>query len=273
MTREEAKSKLAELLTNGLKPEDLYECAAEYVNRTKPDPIRAYLTALLADAADLDYRWLNMRNTAFETARSFRLAWLVSRGGSAKLVEEKLLSFCSEQKSFWCVPSGGGFVVLLDAAETGRISALAEAFEGLKICLSDEYENLRDTTAQLELARMALNFSATDLRGDNLIEVDDYKPLIAYFYARSNSNLDIFTNNLLERIKKYDAKCGTAYLETLRVCIHCNQDPGLIAHTLNIHKNTVFYRLRQLKELFNVDLKNMRQIANLYFSLCLEYHR
>ncbi len=289
-----SKAELAELLKNGLELGELCECVAEHVGNPvamtlpsravlacssnyghslEPDPIRAFLISLLDGAADNGSGWLRMQGAIFKAAKSFCLAWLVPPSGSGEEFEQRLLGFCAEQKSWWCVQSGGGFVILLDAAETERIPALAEVFAGQRICISDEFRSLRDTAAQLELARMALKFSYTDLRRDNLIAVDDYKPLIAYFYARSNSNLDIFTNNLLERIKKYDAKCGTAYLETLRVCIHCNQDPGLIAQTLNIHKNTVFYRLRQLRELFNVDLKSMRQVANLYFSLCLEYHR
>lgn len=238
-------------------------------------PMNEFLTALLTGNINLDYQKLYMHDSVFEKAKSFQIVRLKLRDNvDANICEIRLNNFCVARKSWWCIPYDNGFVILLDAKENSNLPALAEAFgTQLRICVSDEFERINDALSHLELACMTIKYSESNIEPSILTYVDDYKPLIAYSYAHSNSGLNIFTSNILDKIKEYDKKYNTSYMETLRVCIHYNQEPGLIAEQLHLHKNTVFYRLRQLRELFGVDLKNTRQLVNLYFALFIEYHK
>lgn len=239
-------------------------------------PMQEFLTELLNGNINMAYQWTFRRNFILNDSSRFRVAWIASldETTNADTTLTQLYDFCSLRKNWWCVPREEGYALLLDAADDGSMSKLSENLgEKFVICVSDVFSDLRELSSNLSLCRMALKYSSSNLQtGRQVVYVDDFKPLIAYFYAYANSGFDIFKSNTIERIKEYDTKYGTAYLETLRVCIHYNQDTDDMARRLHLHKNTVFYRLRQLRDLFGVDLKDIRQLTNFYLALCMEYH-
>ncbi len=238
-------------------------------------PMHTFLASLVSGRINFDFQKLDMREAIFDTTKQFQLVWLLTRDGADREQLEPILNnFCAAQKNWWCVPHEDGFVILLVPGESGALQKLTDIFiERLRMCVSDEFSNLRDTALHLDLARMALRYAAYANEQKNMVTVDNYKAIIAYSYAHANSGLRIFSNNIIENMKEYDQKYGTQFLETLRVCIHYNHDTRLMAQKLKIHKNTVFYRLRQMNELFGFDLKNVQQQANLLLALCIEYHK
>lgn len=243
---------------------------------TEQHPMQEFLTELLNGNINLAYQWTFRRNFIINNSSRFRVAWIVpsSEEFNSDAVLTRLYDFCSVRKNWWCVPREEGFVLLLDAADDSAMTGLVEILGvGFSICASDVFSDLRDLVDNLNLCRMALKYSTTSVApGQRVVYVDEFKPLLAYFYAYANSGLNIFNNNTIERIKEYDGKFNTAYLETLRVCIHYSQDVDKMAQSLNLHKNTIFYRLRQLRELFGVNLKDTKQLTGFYLSLCMEFH-
>jgi sugar diacid utilization regulator len=185
----------------------------------------------------------------------------------------RLNQFCFSRKNMWCIPCNDGFVILLDARENSMLNSLENIFgEQFGICSSGVFDNLKDMPSHLELCRMALGYSKQDGNDNSVIIVEDYKAIIAYLYAYHHSKLNVFSNDSLKAIREHDEKYRTSYFETLRVCVHYNQNINKISDALHIQKNTAFYRLRQLKELFGIDMKDTRQLVNIYMSLCQEYH-
>jgi DNA-binding PucR family transcriptional regulator len=53
----------------------------------------------------------------------------------------------------------------------------------------------------------------------------------------------------------YDADHGTAYLETAVRTVEFPGSPAEAAKALNVHRNTYFYRVNKIAELFLLDLK------------------
>ncbi|MPN35095.1 hypothetical protein SDC9_182590 [bioreactor metagenome] len=100
--------------------------------------------------------------------------------------------------------------------------------------------------------------------------MDQYKSPIAFLYSYQNSGLEIFENLKINKIKKYDQENSADYMNTLRAYLLCNRDYNKMAEKLHIHRNTVFYRMNRIAELFDLDLSDCRVIAGLYLSLFIE---
>ena len=263
----------------------IFELAAQFMvilmkerkllNASETEPIQEFLRALVQDRINFAFQWTFRKNFILNYASSFQIVWMApADSGKARDLAGKIYDFCSARRNWWCIQDDGGYVILIDIVQNSYLHLLADTFKNdFSICVSDQFTDIRDIKDNLNLCRMALKFYSSSMGIGNLVFVDDFKPLIAYFYAYANSGLNIFHNNTVEKIREYDSKFGTSYLETLRVTIHYNQDVEKIAEVLRIHKNTVFYRFRQLKDLFNVDLKDIRQLVNYYMALFIEFHK
>jgi len=75
-----------------------------------------------------------------------------------------------------------------------------------------------------------------------------------------------FCNPLVLRIRTYDKKYKTSYLETLRVFLSCGRNQTMMAKLLGVHRNTVDYRVNRLKELFGVDINNFDLLFSFYLT-------
>lgn len=70
-----------------------------------------------------------------------------------------------------------------------------------------------------------------------------------------------------EKIREYDAGSGTDYAKTLRTYLDFSRDSAKSAEALSLHQNTLRYRLKRLRELFNVDIDQPEDILVLWLSL------
>lgn len=69
-------------------------------------------------------------------------------------------------------------------------------------------------------------------------------------------NLTNFYHPGIVRIQEYDRVHNTNFIETLKLYLHHVNQPELVAKKLFIHKNTVFYRISRIKELFQINLED-----------------
>lgn len=75
------------------------------------------------------------------------------------------------------------------------------------------------------------------------------------------------TSAAAEKIMEYDAGSGTEYAKTLRTYLDCSRDSARTAAELSLHQNTLRYRLKRLRELFNIDLDQSEDTLVLWLSL------
>lgn len=71
---------------------------------------------------------------------------------------------------------------------------------------------------------------------------------------------------VLTRISRHDATHGTSYLDTVSQYLLAFADPSAASRALAVHLNTLRYRLRRIRELFDLDLDD----NEVRFSLLLE---
>lgn len=68
-------------------------------------------------------------------------------------------------------------------------------------------------------------------------------------------------------MEQYDAKYRTEYLKTLRIWFDNKMDYSRTAKALHLHRNSLYYRMQRINELFSLNLDDMRTCVYLYISL------
>ncbi|MBQ9987571.1 MAG: helix-turn-helix domain-containing protein, partial [Erysipelotrichales bacterium] len=86
------------------------------------------------------------------------------------------------------------------------------------------------------------------------------------------NEINDFTPECIKVIKQHDEEKGTELLSTLEGYLRYVGDPVTAALDLNIHRNTLLYRINKIKDLTGIDLENgdIRFNIQLYFKL-VEY--
>ena len=67
-------------------------------------------------------------------------------------------------------------------------------------------------------------------------------------------------------LREYDRRNNTSYLKFLYQYLENTNNPCGVITTLNIHRNTLKYRLDKIKGIMNVDLRDSKQLLLLYLS-------
>ena len=99
----------------------------------------------------------------------------------------------------------------------------------------------------------------------------DYSQMSVYHMldiVGDRERLRQFCNQKLLDIAEYDSNYDTKYAGTAYTYLRSGKNPAMTARTLDIHRNTVDYRIKKIEELFNVDF-NKQEVV---FSFDLSFH-
>ena len=78
---------------------------------------------------------------------------------------------------------------------------------------------------------------------------------------------DFLHPGILE-MEQYDMQNNTQYLETLKEWLLHRMDYSATAKAMNLHRNSLYYRMQRIYELFDIELDDMNTDVQLYLSLC-----
>jgi len=84
--------------------------------------------------------------------------------------------------------------------------------------------------------------------------------------AKTFEQMDAMIDKRVVAMLLYDRKHGTQYLDTAIMSVQHPGSPAEAAEALNVHRNTYFYRVNKVRELFFVDLKDGNDRLSLAFS-------
>jgi DNA-binding PucR family transcriptional regulator len=74
----------------------------------------------------------------------------------------------------------------------------------------------------------------------------------------------------LKKLREYDQKNNTDLVETLEVFLNKDSNVHETSKALNVHTNTLTYRLKRISEIGEVNLKDPNQKMTLFLDLKLE---
>ncbi|MPM43640.1 Proline-responsive transcriptional activator PutR [bioreactor metagenome] len=93
-----------------------------------------------------------------------------------------------------------------------------------------------------------------------------YKLLMA---IDDKSNLRDYYNECLGALLEYDVKNGTDYISTLRCYLENESSIAEVAKLTYVHRNTVNYKIKKIKEILNCDLSQSDKLK-LTLAFCIE---
>lgn len=116
------------------------------------------------------------------------------------------------------------------------------------------------TTALIATARHNLYLAA----------YKDYIPLQMFLdIPNINISKNIYLHPVLSKIQKYDTANNTEYFNTLRIYSISMHNKDSAAIQLDIHRNTLLYRLNRIKDLFDLSFENEQTSVHLLCSFLL----
>ncbi len=157
------------------------------------------------------------------------------------LVDEKLThSVCGEH---------GDFLVMLfdDAQKSENLKTLDLLFRNIPVSIgvSNAFSDLRHCPSCLRQAQIAIRC------GDQKISELNAESVMKYIAAEASSVLcgSDLIHPALRRLKSYDTKHGTQMYETLHVFLKNERSLTKSLQTLNIHRNSLIYRLERIEKI------------------------
>jgi DNA-binding PucR family transcriptional regulator len=80
---------------------------------------------------------------------------------------------------------------------------------------------------------------------------------------------DQFENHSLKKLTDYDLRHNSNLVETLEVFLNNDNNINEAAKELNVHMNTLSYRLKRISEIGDINLKDVNQKMTLYIDIKL----
>ncbi|MCR5526036.1 MAG: helix-turn-helix domain-containing protein [Lachnospiraceae bacterium] len=135
--------------------------------------------------------------------------------------------------------------------------------------LSNPFNNLINTKIYYEQTMSLIRMRHGINANSSIWFYSDYYIYDIADALSSIRNLRDFYHPYIMLIKRYDEENNTQYFETLYEYLVNIDNPTACAYNLHVHKNTLYYRINKLKELFPIDLNN--GLERLRIQLTMEF--
>ena len=143
--------------------------------------------------------------------------------------------------------------------EHGCFAGISDCFDVLDRSLRNYY------VRALAAAKMAKAFNMQK-------RYTFYNDIALQHFVREGATIDN-PRNLCDprilRLASYDYSHSSNYIFTLQCYWHFNQDIQQTCNYLFIHRNTLFYRLKKIREIVNMDLNNPKHMIQFNLSLSI----
>jgi DNA-binding PucR family transcriptional regulator len=226
--------------------------------------LATHYVGVVIEPEGLDESVATQRNTEIRKVAGDVLG---GRGGSELVVIER----------------GGGFVFLVpsplevDAANartaaTSLPRSLAKAKVEVKIVGGvGRRADVASAATSVDDAREALLIARRIFGGGRILsheELGAYPLLLRGGVSRDE--MYRFAQGILEPLRAYDEKHQTELVRTLRLFFDVGQNIKVAAAELNVHRHTIFYRLRQIGDIGGFDLDSPHDQLTLRMAIALD---
>lgn len=185
------------------------------------------------------------------------------------------------RQCLWCieegllcviVPIGAGEGVGFDdyaraMRRVGSNSALVAALDNnaLTAYVSEPFDEVGRASARLDECRLLMQARSPRSHGRvSYFWENRFRALAAA--AGTPERVEMMLDKRVVAMAAYDREHGTSYLETAIMSVRHPGSPAEAAAALSVHRNTYFYRMNKVRELFFIDLKDGADRLALSFS-------
>lgn len=166
------------------------------------------------------------------------------------------------------------FTILIDnqddedaAGVDSLISKLAEiigAYKSLRLSVGPSMRDIADLASSVRIAQNAFLF-CDHLEGQ-IIYFKEYLANMSALAGIASKESELLVKELIQPIARHDEENGSLVLETLAAALQC-KDLNATAESLNLHINSVRYRLQKIKKITGrdyFDINERFEIASAY---------
>lgn len=101
----------------------------------------------------------------------------------------------------------------------------------------------------------------------NIFEYDQFSLESILSVTLAHLDYENYSVPEINSLKKFDMENSTDYLETLRVYLELIGNSKKVSEALNIHRNTLLYRINKIEDVLSIDLTD----SNLFIRLLLSF--
>ncbi|MCD8232673.1 MAG: helix-turn-helix domain-containing protein [Clostridiales bacterium] len=125
----------------------------------------------------------------------------------------------------------------------------------LKVCLSQPFADILKISIFYEQAQHTLELS--DLNSPDQLIYFSTEALPFYLFSKcSYEELETGIHHHIFQLRDYDREYHTEFITTLRAFLTHNRNVTQTAEYLHVHRSTLFYRMKKIEELLEVDLSD-----------------
>lgn len=176
---------------------------------------------------------------------------------------------------FWALLLTDSIIYLADASTPN----LCQKFQDLALdCgivagVSSVFSDFNELDQARQQAQCSWEYARKNKMGAGLAIYNTYKLQDLLSKAQKAFPLSAFCDDVLLQIRSHDLANQTEYEQTLRVFLENEQNIQKTAEVLFLHKNTILYRIGKLRDVFGINFKDYRQLAQLYCSFLIAENR
>ena len=130
-------------------------------------------------------------------------------------------------------------------------------------CYSSPFTDLKLLSEHFEQTKIAAQFCPQNI--GNMYHTQDYMIKYGFTVMKQHVQTNLI-HATVEHLETYDLKHQTEFSHTLHMYLKYERSQSQTAKALNLHRNTLTYRLKKLRELISCDLDNPDTRMNLLIS-------
>lgn len=242
-------------------------------------PVKKKLVSLLRDVADGRIEEVTVfENQLKDLGFSRYLNYLVISMYSAEYAKDSYMMAAIQEQLVqrddidWILTEADHFLIIsaVDKISESLMEFMLMMHEkyGFIYGVSDCSHDLWELPWRIHEAKETIQLAVTVSRMNVIYYFDDFK-----FYAIANlisdDHWESYLSNGFKDIMEYDRENSTEYLRTIQSYITNNANIQKTSDELFLHKNTLFYRLKRIKDLFGLDLEAHSDLLKIYFSFAV----
>lgn len=170
--------------------------------------------------------------------------------------------------NIWCVRMRQFVVAVFPADVVGLKAALESLAKTHKIsaCVSPEFTDIMECKKEFERIINLKPFLSAE--PETVVQFDHYRERALFAMSGLGREItDLCCCDIVRGIRAYDAENNAKWFETLRAYIECDRVLAQTAAVLDVHINTVQYRLSKMQKQFNFDIARSDVLFRIMLSL------
>lgn len=134
--------------------------------------------------------------------------------------------------------------------------------EDYAIGISSEFDDLNKLSKYYKQALDTIEIS-NKYNTNNKVNYYEDNKMLSFITKLDKEDLSNLVDTRVKEIIEYDKKHKTKYSDDIKVYFSSGRNIGKAAQLLYIHKNSMYYRLEKIKELFEIDFENEEDCFNI----------